>query len=225
MNPWSYKEYRNNLSELELKHAPQNLYWEGNLSLLSEGIRVSVVGSRAASEEGLMRAEIVTKALISRDIVVVSGLAEGIDTVAHKTAIDNEGKTIAVLGTPLNVAYPKSNTRLLDTIKKHHLAISQFHEGYPFGKQNFPRRNRTMALISDATIIIEATEESGTKHQGWEALRLGRIVFLLQNVANDPDLSWPKEMIQYGAQVLTRDNMAEMLDNIPGFTSTVDCAY
>lgn len=225
MKPWNYKEYRTNLSQLELKHAPQNLYWEGNLSLLSEGIRVSVVGSRSASKEGLMRAEIITNALTARDIVVVSGLAEGIDTVAHNTAIKNGGKTIAVLGTPLNVAYPKSNAQLLETIKKDHLAISQFSDGHPFAKQNFPRRNRTMALISDATIIIEATEDSGTKHQGWEALRLGRIVFILKNVAEDPNLSWPKEMIQYGAQVLTRENMGETLDNIPGFTSTVDCAY
>jgi predicted Rossmann fold nucleotide-binding protein DprA/Smf involved in DNA uptake len=68
---------------------------------------------------------------------------------------------------------------------------------------------RTMALLTDATVIVEASEKSGTLHQGWEALRLGRLLFLMGNVANDPALSWPKEMIYYGAQVLSRSNLEE----------------
>src|SRR5690606_40520122 len=99
---------------------PERLLFEGNESLLFEKRRVSVVGSRAASREGLLRAKIISRTLVEHDIIVVSGLAKGIDTIAHQSAIDSGGQTIAVLGTPLNVPYPKENSSLLDTIKKEH---------------------------------------------------------------------------------------------------------
>jgi DNA processing protein len=207
------------LNDFERKHAPQELYIEGDKSLLTAGVRVSVVGSRKVSEAGRKRAEAFTEALVRHGIAVVSGLAEGIDTVAHETAIGAGGKTIAVLGTPLNQAYPASNRDLLQTIKREHLAVSQFPEGYPYKRENFPRRNRTMALISDATVIVEAGEKSGTRHQGWEALRLGRLVFIMENVAEDRALTWPREMIGYGAQVLKRDDLPEILYDIPSFTA------
>jgi len=206
------------LNEWEQKNAPEKIYSAGDVSLLNKGLRVSVVGSRKPTSEGRSRARVFARALAERGITVVSGLAEGIDTVAHEAAIEAGGRTIAVLGTPLSEAYPKSNKRLLETIKKDHLAISQFAEGHPIRPQNFPQRNRTMALISDATVIVEASESSGTKHQGWEAIRLGRLVFLLENVAEDPDLSWPREMIEYGAQVINRNTLDIALENIPHFT-------
>jgi DNA processing protein len=219
---FNYEQYRSRFSEHELKHAPKELYYEGNTSLLTSGIRVSVVGSRKPSEDGVRRTRIFTLELVKRSIIVVSGLAEGIDTIAHTTAIENSGKTIAVLGTPLNIAYPSKNKLLLEKIKKNHLAISQFHAGYPAQRKNFPMRNRTMALISDATVIVEASENSGTKHQGWEALRLGRLVYIMQNLVENNSLLWPKEMINYGAQVLTREEMPDILDEIPSFTSSID---
>lgn len=207
------------LNDFERKHAPEALYIEGDRSLLTNGVRVSVVGSRKASPEGKKRAEGFAEALVRHGITVVSGLAEGIDTVAHETAIKAGGKTIAVLGTPLSKAYPAENKKLLDLIKREHLAVSQFPEGYGYKKENFPRRNRTMALISDATVIVEAGEKSGTRHQGWEALRLGRLVFIMENVAANPKLSWPREMIDYGAQVLRREDLPEILYDIPNFTA------
>ena len=207
------------LNPIERKNAPDTLYTEGDIKLLREGSRVAVVGSRKATEDGIKRARIVTRALVEQGITVVSGLAEGIDTVAHRTAIDAGGRTIAVLGTPLSQAYPAKNSALLDEIKRQHLAISQFPEGYPGKSENFPRRNRTMALICDATIVIEAGEKSGTRHQGWEAIRLGRHVYLLENVAGDPNLSWPKQLLAYGAQVLRRDDLPEILFDIPNFTA------
>ena len=207
------------LNDFERKHAPEEFFVEGNKALLTEGIRVAVVGSRKASDAGIRRAQTFTEALVRHDITVVSGLAEGVDTAAHETAISMGGKTIAVLGTPLNQAYPAKNKELLETIKRDHLAVSQFPEGYPYKKENFPRRNRTMALISDATVIVEAGEKSGTRHQGWEALRLGRLVFIMQNVAEDQKLTWPGEMIGYGAQVLRREDLPEILYDIPSFTA------
>ncbi|WP_338360161.1 DNA-processing protein DprA [Yeosuana marina] len=213
------------LSDTEKKHSPEKLFFAGDENLLFDKRRVSVVGSRTASKEGLLRAKIVVKALVQHDIIIVSGLAKGIDTMAHQRAIALGGKTIAVLGTPLNKVYPRENAPLLEVIKKGHLAISQFPEGYPSQPKNFPIRNRTMALISDATIIIEATEKSGTRHQGWEALRLGREVFILENVVNDPKVQWAKEMMDYGAQILLRDNVDEVFENIPYLTSKFEDAF
>ena len=207
------------LSPTEEKNAPDVLYTSGDISLLTQGSRVSIVGSRKASEEGLRRTRIVTKALVDHGIIVVSGLADGIDTVAHRTAIEEGGRTIAVLGTPLSKAYPAKNAKLLDAIKRDHLAVSQFPEGCPARSQNFPQRNRTMALLSDATIVIEASETSGTRHQGWEAIRLGRHVYLLENVATNPALTWPKELMAYGAQVLKRNDLPDILLDIPNFTA------
>lgn len=207
------------LGPVEAKNAPEALFVSGDTSLLKEGTRVAVVGSRKASVDGEKRARALVRALVEQGIIVVSGLAEGIDTVAHETAIDAGGRTIAVLGTPLSEAYPAKNRNLLELIKRDHLAISQFPEGYPTKAENFPRRNRTMALISDATIVVEAGEKSGTRHQGWEAIRLGRLVYLLENVAIKPGLTWPKELLAYGAQILRREDLPNLRYEIPNFTS------
>lgn len=213
------------LGPFEKKNAPEALYMAGDAALLKTGTRVAVVGSRKSSGDGEKRARALVRALVEQGIIVVSGLAEGIDTVAHETAIEAGGRTIAVLGTPLSQAYPSKNRNLLDIIKKDHLAISQFPEGYPTKGENFPRRNRTMALICDATIVVEASEKSGTRHQGWEAIRLGRLVYLLENVVNKPGMTWPKELIAYGAQVLRREDLDNLKYDIPNFTAGVEVAF
>ena len=184
---------------------------------------MSVVGSRHATPEALKRARALTEALVNRSVVVVSGLAEGIDTVAHTTAIERGGRTIAVLGTPLDVAYPKSNRELQHRIARDHLLVSQFESGPAVHMSNFPIRNRTMALLSDATVIVEAGLKSGTEHQGWEALRLGRLLFIAETLAQRTDLPWVQKMRQYGAQVLSRSNLDEFIANLPerGRTSAV----
>jgi len=218
------KELLGNLTEFEAKNAPERLYLEGDRHLINGGTRVSVVGTREVSEEGIWRTELVTKSLVKKGVIVLSGLAKGVDTVAHKTAIKEGGKTIAVLGTPLDIAYPAENKLLLQKIKKDHLAVSQFPVGYRANRKCFPMRNRTMALLSDATIIIEAGEKSGTLHQGWEALRLGRYLFLLESLVNDNAPSWPKEMLKYGAQILELDHLDDIIDDIPHFTDNVAIA-
>lgn len=215
----NYQDYAQHLNVFEQKIAPKELYHEGDFSLLTTGIRVSVVGSRKASPEGLKRANLIARELVNNGITVVSGLAEGIDTEAHKTAVARGGKTIAVLGTPLNEVYPKSNKALLDEIKANHLAVSQFPEGYPMSRKNFPQRNKTMALISDATIIIEASENSGTRHQGWEALKVGRTVLILENILKGGNVKWAHEMLDYGAQMITRENYQDAIREVHSFTS------
>jgi DNA processing protein len=203
------------LNEFEKKHVPQKIYYSGNLDLLRSGGRVSVVGSRKPTPNGVKRAQIVSKRLVENGITIVSGLAEGIDTVAHEAALKYNGSTIAVLGTPLNKPYPKSNLGLFKTLTDHQLVVSQFPSKSPFQPKNFPIRNRTMALISHATIVIEASEKSGTVHQGWEALRLGRPLYLLESLITERNLIWPQEMMKYGAQLLTQDNFEELFYTIP----------
>jgi DNA processing protein len=203
------------LNEVEQKNAPKALYVSGNTGILEEGARVSIVGSRKASPEGLRRASKLAGLLAGRGIVVVSGLAEGIDTAAHTAAMKHGGRTIAVLGTPLDQVYPRQNAALQEEIMRDHLAVSQYPVGYPVQRKNFPLRNRTMALISDATVIIEAGNTSGSLSQGWEALRLGRPLFLAKSVTEDPSLKWPAEMIHYGAEVLSDQTIEELFDSLP----------
>lgn len=204
------------LNEVEKKNAPAHLFVAGDTRLLVEGRRVSVVGSREASPQGLERARILSKALVTHGITVVSGLAEGIDTVAHRTAIDAGGRTIAVLGSSLESYFPPENRALQDLIAERHLLVSQFAQGSKPRREHFPQRNRTMALISDATVIVEAGEKSGTVHQGWEALRLGRPLYLMESLAHRTDLTWPKEMLRYGAQLLSRETLDAVLEDVPG---------
>lgn len=221
----TYKEYFSKLTDIEKKNSPKELYFKGNFSLLSKGRRVSVVGSRNISDLGIRRTKKIVKFLVDSNITVVSGLAQGVDAFAHSSAMDNNGNTIAVIGTPLDKYYPKENKHIQDRIASEQLLLSQFPEGYPISPKNFPIRNRTMALISDATIIIEASEKSGTKHQGWEALRLGRNLFIMENIIKDGKVTWAKEMLDYGAEILTNKNYENLIDEIPYLTSKEEYAF
>lgn len=207
------------LNDVEKKYAPNKLYVAGVLHIPLPGPRSAIVGSRKASPEGLKAANDIVKALVRKGVIVVSGLAEGIDTSAHKTAIEDGGHTIAVLGTPLDRVYPQNNFQLQKVIMRHHLAISQFPTGHTTQPKDFVLRNRTMALIADASIIVEAGNSSGSLHQGWEALRLGRPLFIWKSIMNDYSLSWPKKMINYGAVKLT--DPEEVIDVLPSSSSRI----
>lgn len=210
------------LNEIEKRRSPKTLYVRGDQSLFRMQPRVAVVGSRKASPDGCRRAEKIARLLVERKAVVVSGLAEGIDTAAHNGAIRAGGRTIAVIGTPLDQAYPKSNAELQQFIAENHAVLSQFPEKYPVQRQNFPMRNLTMALIVSASVIVEAGETSGALSQGWETLRLGRMLFIMESVVNDPKLKWPREMLDYGAEILSDRNLDAFLDVLPAGQLTDD---
>jgi DNA processing protein len=203
------------LNDVERKNAPPMLYFRGDRGLLRQSPRISVVGSRAASADGLKRARKLVRTLVSHGAVIVSGLAEGIDTAAHEATLAGGGRTIAVLGSPLDAPYPRSNRPLFERITADHLAVSQFPPGIATQPKNFPIRNRTMALLSHATIIVEAAEKSGTLHQAWEALRLGRPLFILESIAKNRALSWPDEVRRYGAQVLAEATIEDLIEQLP----------
>lgn len=203
------------LNEVERKHAPASLFAAGDVAILRAGARVSIVGSRRASALGLAQARDLAAALAQQGVVIVSGLAEGIDTAAHTATIAAGGRTVAVIGTPLDQFYPAMNRDLQARIMREHLCLSQFPVGTPANRGNFPMRNRTMALISDATVIVEAGDKSGSLHQGWEALRLGRPLFLFENLVRDAQLTWPKQMLGYGAQPVSLGTLAVLYDFLP----------
>lgn len=184
----------------------------GPLSLAPMQPKVSVVGTRRPTTRGMDEARNLSGMLVDNGVVIVSGLAAGVDTIAHHTAIVRGGHTMAVLGTPLDRTYPAQNHSLQRDIMAEHLAISQFPVGSTVYRSNFVMRNRTMALVSDATIIVEAGNGSGTIHQGWEALRLGRPLYICSTVV-DANPEWLDKMMQYGARHL--DEYEDVLGMIP----------
>jgi DNA processing protein len=204
------------LNDVELRNAPKQLYLAGWPELLRDRHRVAVIGSRDASDIALRRAQRLAHELAAKDVCVVSGLARGIDTAAHAAAMERGGRTIAVIGTPIERYYPKSNEPLQREIATQHLVVSQFPNGQPVHPSNFVLRNRTMALVSHASVIVEAGETSGSLSQGWEMLRLGRLLFLMKSVVDNPELKWPRKMMEYGAQVLEQtDQLLEQLPQLP----------
>lgn len=200
------------LNGTEQRNAPRQLHVRGPMEIPLPPSRVSVVGTRRPTEEGLAEARAVSGMLADNGIVVVSGLAAGIDATAHKAAIEAGGRTVAVLGTPLDKTYPASHYHLQKYIADNHLVVSQFPEGHPVVKGNFVKRNRTMALISDASVMVEAGEGSGTINHGWEALRLGRPLFVC-GLAARPGHKWLAEMVRRGAIIL--EDHHQILDKIP----------
>ena len=172
------------------------LYCEGDTALLAMSC-VSVIGTRNISEVGIRRAAAVTRLLASSGYCIVSGLAKGVDAVAHETALSIGAKTIAVLGTPINRVYPAATADLRHAIAQKGLVISQFPEGVRVFKSNFPKRNRLMASLCHLTVVIEASEMSGTRHQVRTAIEVGHSVALPSSLV-DSGYSWVKDAMNSG---------------------------
>jgi DNA processing protein len=208
------------LNSAEKRHAPEAVYVatsrEGRIPIPLPAPRVSVIGTRKPSTDGVELTKRLVEELVSEKVIVVSGLARGIDTVAHATTIEQGGRTIAVLGTPLNVFYPPENRSLQLKLMREHMVISQFPPGSPVTRRNFPMRNRTMALLSDATVIVEAKERSGVVYQGWECIRLGRPLLIHASLK---DLKWVRKMTEHGAHLFeTADEVLEVLRRTDSWT-------
>jgi len=174
--------------------ARAHLFMAGDTSLLKERC-IAVIGARKASELGRKRARKFARELAEAGVVVVSGLADGIDTEALTSALDAGGRVVAVIGTPLDQAYPAKNKALQEIIYRDHLLVSQFPRGTRVFPSNFPARNRTMAALSDASVVMEASDTSGTLHQAAECMRLGRWLGIARGVADDPTLTWPTSFV------------------------------
>ncbi|HEV7911244.1 MAG TPA: DNA-processing protein DprA [Methylocella sp.] len=179
-------------------------YYRGWWDLINSS-SVAVVGTRTPSEDGIKRTRTLVKELVKDDFTIVSGLAKGIDRVAHETAIEGGGRTIAVLGTPISHAYPVENRELQERIAREFLLISQVpikrwqSQGPKQNRIFFPERNITMSALTEATIIVEAGETSGTLVQARHALKQGRKLFILDSCFNNTDITWPHRFAEQGA--------------------------
>lgn len=180
------------------------LYYMGNWDFVFSR-SVAVVGTRSPSAEAGARARKLTRCLVNDGFTVVSGLAQGIDTEAHQAAIAAGGRTIAVIGTSISEAYPRANEPLQQTIAKNHLVISQVpivrysRQGPNTNRFFFPERNITMSALTEATIIVEAGETSGTLVQARAALKQGRKLFILDSCFRNSNLKWPLKFLERGA--------------------------
>lgn len=179
-----------------------HLFYAGDLSLLRQS--VAVVGARDVTDEGAKRARRIARELSEAGLTIVSGLAKGVDVNAHRAALAAGGRTVAVIGTPIDQAYPAEHGPLQEEIARDHLLVSPFPDGQKVWPSNFPKRNRVMAALTLGTIIIEASDSSGTLHQAVECEKLGRWLFILKSVYDTPGLEWPKRYARYNrVQVVT----------------------
>lgn len=199
------KDYPQNL--LQINDAPPVLYAIGNIELLNYPVAVSVVGARNASIAGRKTASRIAYDLTENDVLVVSGMARGIDAAAHKGALyakNQKGPTIAVLGTGVDVIYPLENTELYNTIAKNGVLISEFPLATSAQVSNFPRRNRIISALSAGTLVVEAGLHSGSLITANLALEQGKEVFAVPGSPLENRAAGPNRLIKEGA-VLTED--------------------
>jgi DNA processing protein len=158
---------------------PPALFLRGELSSADER-SVAVVGSRKASSAGLEKAMEIARDLVAHDYAVVSGLAAGIDSAAHRATLDAGGRTVAIIGTGLRQHFPKQNAELQEQLGRESAVVSQFWPGQGPRRWTFPQRNAVMSGFARASVVVEAGNKSGARMQARLAIEHGRPVFLLR---------------------------------------------
>lgn len=184
--------------------APIVLYAKGNYQDFTDS--VAVVGSRRCTDYGKRVAIDISEKLAENDIVVVSGLAKGIDGYSHIATVKSRGYTIAVIGTGIDICYPKEHKSLADEIIKNGLIISQFPPGTQNVKQNFIRRNETIAMLSDKIVVVQATEKSGAIYTAKSGIKYRKEVFSVPNNIYDSFSIGSNKLLEEGAKVYINHN-------------------
>lgn len=197
----------------EIIDPPLALHTRGDRSLL-QSTAVAVVGSRRASPYGINAASELTRQLVSAGLVIVSGLARGIDGAAHQSALASSGKTIAVLGTGIDIVYPRSHAKLFREIERDGLIVSEFAPGMPPLAENFPMRNRVISGLCAGTVIVEATSRSGSLITARMAAEQGREVFAVPGSIFSKGSEGTHRLIQYGAKLV--HDADDVLEELPG---------
>ena len=190
----------------EISNPPLKLYYKGNLDLLKEERLIAVVGTRNPSSYGKLCCEYMVKKMTEANITIVSGFAKGIDSIAHKTSLLTDGKTIAVIASGLDIVYPASNLSLYREIEEKGLILSEYEAGVKPFKSNFPQRNRIIAGLSRGTIVVESKDRGGSLITADLALEFNRDVYA---VPGDVFSEYSK-----GCNNLIRDARAKSLSNI-----------
>jgi len=196
----------------EIYDPPGFLYVLG--SLASEDHRsVAVVGSRNPTHYGVLSTERIAGGLAAAGITVVSGMARGIDSLAHETTIKNNGRTIAVLGSGLDVIYPPENNTLFERIAENGAVVSEFPLGAAPDAQNFPRRNRIISGVSLGVVIIEARIKSGALITAHLALEQNREVFAVPGNIHNPRSKGTHKLIRDGAKLV--ESAQDVIEELP----------
>jgi DNA processing protein len=197
----------------DLYDPPEHLYIDGDLSLLKIPM-IAIVGSRKASAEGLKNAATFAQELSRAGLLIVSGLARGIDGVAHQATLKLGPNhfTIAVCGAGVDVIYPKDHLDLANNIRKQGLLVSELPLGTPPKSCHFPRRNRLIAALALGVVVIEAAERSGSLITARLAAELGREVFALPGSIRCPLSRGCNLLIQQGAKLVR--NPKEVLEEL-----------
>ncbi|MBE9066825.1 DNA-protecting protein DprA [Leptolyngbya cf. ectocarpi LEGE 11479] len=199
----------------EIPDPPPILYYRGPLRPNdATTITVGMVGTRRPSPYGRRWTQRLSRYLSQRQFTIVSGMATGIDTYAHQGCLDSQGQTIAVLGTGVDVVYPRNNAQLYQRILETGLILSEYPDGTPPNRSNFPRRNRIIAGLSHATLVTEAPERSGALITAYLANDYGRHVYALPDGLDNPTARGCLALINLGAaMVLGEDHLVTDLLN------------
>lgn len=183
---------------LDLSTPPSELFAIGLKSALTTP-RVSIVGTRQSTAYGERTARTLTRALVRAGVSIISGMARGIDGAAHRTAIEEGGKTVAVLGTGIDVPYPVGHRQLHRSIAEHGLVLSENPPGATAHQGAFPKRNRIIAALSPVTIVIEAGFKSGALNTASQALDLGRVVAAVPGPIDSEQSQGSNQLLRDGA--------------------------
>ena len=194
-----------------INDAPPLLYVKGDLKE-TDKFAIAMVGSRSSTNYGMQVAERMSHKLASSGLTVVSGMARGIDAASHKGALKAGGRTIAVLGSGLDVPYPASNLGLMRAIQSSGAVISEFPFGTPPNKENFPKRNRVISALSFGVIVIEAALDSGSLITVGYALEQGKEVFAVPGNITSGSSRGTNDLIKKGARLIERAE--EVIDEL-----------
>lgn len=186
---------------LDLPRPPDPLYAIGRVSALTQP-RVAIVGTRNSTGYGERTARSLTRSLVRAGVSVVSGMARGIDAAAHRTAIEEGGNTVAVLGTGIDVPYPVGHRQLHRAIGEHGLVLSENPPGAKAHEGAFPKRNRIIAALARVTIVVEAGFKSGALNTATQALELGRVVAAVPGPIDSPQSQGSNQLLRDGAVLI-----------------------
>lgn len=186
----------------DLRDPPDQLYSIGALAMMT-GPCVAIVGTRDATSYGMRMARSIARAFATSGVAVVSGMARGIDAAAHYAVLDAGGRTIAVLGTGVDIAYPAGHRELHRTIGQRGLLLSENAPGASAFRGAFPRRNRLIAALASVTIVIEAGVKSGAINTANQAMDIGRTVAALPGPVDSPQSMGTNRLLRDGASVIS----------------------
>lgn len=197
---------------------PLLLFVLGDISYLNDNLVISFVGTRSCSAYGIRIADKLAGEIAKYGVVVVSGMAKGIDSAAHEATIRAGGKTIAVLGNGIDICYPKPNKKLMNQIARTGAVITEFVPGTPPNRENFPFRNRIMSGLARGVVITEAPERSGALITASYAADQGKDVFAVPGDITSPCSVGTNRLIADGAKLITcvEDILVEYMDDFEG---------